>query len=267
MKPQRLQPLYQRERAGRVHVFDAGAMAWQDTANPGLKLKPVRNDDERGEFLGLVSFAPFVRSALHQHRGVATSFVLDGGLTDYQGPIKRHQVGINRLGSTHDAISYENTVLVARLEGLVWYPPRDGEPSGVHAGSARREFVNPDPDEPPDINVTVDEVAPQATGIAGVRRQLIYDYAGTGTTRRMVQWLLRPTSEVPACRASEWIELWVRGGELEVNGQRAYATCFVVVEPGATLALKSPFGACVLAWAEGREVWPEGHGASNLFGF
>ena len=268
MNPQRLQSSYQRERAGRVHVFDASSMAWQDTANPGLKLKPVRNDDERGEFLGLVSFAPFVRSALHQHQGVATSFVLDGGLTDYHGSLTRHQVGINVRGSTHDAISYQHTVLAARLEGPVWYPPRDGEPSGVHAGSTQREFVNPDPDMPPEINVSVDALPKLDTGLAGVQRQGVFDYAGTGTTRRMVQLHLRPTTETPRCRASDWIELWVRGGEVEVDGQRAYANCFVVIEPGATFSLRAPFGVCLLAWAEGREQWPAQNGAkANLFGF
>ncbi len=267
MQPQRLKPAYQRQRNGRVLVFDASRMHWQDTANSGLKLKPVRNDDERGEFLGLVFFAPFVRSALHQHRGVATSFVLDGGLTDYHGSLGRHQVGINVLGSTHDAISYETTVLVARLEGPVWYPPRDGEPSGVHAGSLQRDFANPDPDVAPEINVTIDELAFQPTGIAGVRRQMVFDYAGTGTTRRMVQWQLRPTTALPPCRATDWIELWVRGGEVEVNGEHAFANCFVVIEPGATFSLRSPFGACVLGWAEGREGWPEGDGNANLFGF
>ena len=267
MTPPRLQPSYQRERAaGRVHVFDAGAMPWQDTGNPGLKLKPVRNDDERGEFLGLVSFAPFVRSALHQHQGVATSFVLDGGLTDYHGSLTRHQVGINVKGSTHDAISYEHTVLASRLEGPVWYPPRDGEPSGVHAGSRQRDFVNPDPDVAPEVNVVVDALPRRACGIPGVLRQLVFDYAGTGTERRMVQLHLRPTAATPAGVASDWIDLWVRGGEVEVNGQRAFANCFVVVEPGATFALRSPFGACLLAWAEGRERWPEGVDA-NLFGF
>jgi hypothetical protein len=267
MNPQRLQPSYRRESAaGRVHVFDASGMPWQDTANPGLKLKPVRNDDERGEFLGLVTFAPFVRSALHQHQGVATSFVLDGGLTDYHGSLTRHQVGINVRGSTHDAISYQHTVLAARLEGPVWYPPRDGEPSGVHAGSTQREFVNPDPDVPPEINVSVDALPKLATGVAGVQRQGVFDYAGTGTSRRMVQLHLRPTAETPRCRATDWIELWVRGGEIEVVGQRAFANCFVVIEPGATFGLRAPFGACLIAWAEGREQWPDGANA-NLFGF
>ena len=266
MRPHRVTPAYQRQRDGRVHVFDAGAMPWQDTANPGLKLKPVRNDDERGEFLGLVSFAPFVRSGLHQHRGVATSFVLDGGLTDYHGSLTRHQAGINVRGSTHDAISYEPTVLASRLEAPVWYPPRDGEPSGVHAGSRQHDFVNLDPDVPPEVNVVVDALTRQPTGLAGVQRQLVFDYAGTGTERRMVQWHLRPTTETPEGVAGDWVELWVRGGEIEVSGARAFANCFVVIEPGARFVLRAPFGACVLAWAEGRERWPAGADA-NLFGF
>jgi hypothetical protein len=69
MNPQRLQASYRREgAAGRVHVFDASGMPWQDTANPGLKLKPVRNDAGRGDS-SAGELAPFVRSALHQHQG------------------------------------------------------------------------------------------------------------------------------------------------------------------------------------------------------
>ena len=266
MTPPRIRPSYQRAPAGRVHVFDAAALPWQDTGNPGLKLKAVRNDDERGEFLGLVSFAPYVRSAVHQHTGVATSFVVSGGLTDYHGSLTLHQMGINVRGSTHDAISYQDTVLVSRLEGPVLYPPSEGEPSGVHAGSRRQAFVNPDPDVPPEVNVTVDALPREATGVAGVTRQLVFDYAGTGTTRRLVHLQFRPTTASPAARAGDWIELWVRGGELLVNGQRAYANCFVVIEPGATFSLRAPFGASALAWAEGREAWPDG-GAGTLFGF
>jgi len=39
-----------------------------------------------------------------------------------------------------------------------------------------------------------------------------------------------------------------------------------VIEPDARFVLRAPFGACVLAWAEGRERWPAGADA-NLFGF
>ena len=44
-------------------ALDAAALPWQATDHPGLRLKAVRNDDAKSEFLGLVSFAPFVRSA------------------------------------------------------------------------------------------------------------------------------------------------------------------------------------------------------------
>ena len=71
-----------------------------------------------------------------------------------------------------------------------------------------------------------------------------------GDVRRMLQWHVRPETEVPAWQASDWVELWVRGGEIAINGQRAHANCFIVIEPGATVRIASVFGALVLGWAE-----------------
>ena len=258
---------YHRLLKERVHVFDASAMPWEETARAGLRLKSIRIDDERGEFLGQIAFDPYVRSGLHQHQGVATSFILEGGLTDYHGAVNLHEVGINYRGSTHDAMSYVPTVLVSKLEGPVTYPPEDKLLSGVHAGSTYQSFRNPDPGVPPEINVAIDQVAPVETGIAGLSRQAIYDYAGTGTHRRLLQWRVRPETELPAWQASDWVELWIRGGEIAVNGQKAFANCFVVIEPGATVRIDSPFGALALVWAEGRESWSSRDGEANLFGF
>ena len=258
---------YQRQRSERVHVFDASALPWLETPNSGLRLKPIRLDDERGEFLGLIAFDPFVRSGLHQHQGVATSFILQGGLTDYHGAVNLHEVGINYRGSTHDAISYVPTVLVSKLEGPVTYPPEDKLLSGVHAGSTYQSFRNPDPDIAPEINVAVDRVERVETGVFGLSSQPIYDYAGSGLSRRLLQWKLRPETEVPAWQASDWVELWIRGGEIAINGQKAFANCFVVIEPGATVRIESPFGALALVWAEGPENWPSPRAAANLFGF
>ncbi len=250
-----MQAAYTYAAEGRVHVFDARELPWQDTPEHGLRLKPVRYDDERGHFLGFVGFAPLARSGLHQHRGVATSFIVAGGLTDYAGAIGLHQAGINLVGATHDAVAYQNTLLVSRLEGPVVYPPERGDLSGLHAGSRHAEFVNPAPELPPDINVTVDALAPQPTGIAGVRRQTIFDYAGTGSAHRFVQLAFAPGVECAAWTCHALTEFWVRGGLLQVNGQVAHANCFVIVEPGATVRLASPFGALALAWAEGPEDW------------
>ncbi|MEO7243852.1 MAG: hypothetical protein ABIX12_01705 [Rubrivivax sp.] len=262
--------LYTRESRERVHVFDATPLPWEQQARPGLTMKTVRIDDARGEFLGLIRFDPFVRSAVHQHQGVASSFVLEGGLTDYHGPVHQNEVGINFRGSTHDAMAYVPTVLVSKLEGPVTYPRSERMISGIHAGSTYEDFRNPAPDVAPELNIAVDRVVPVQTGVAGLCRQPIYDYAGSGHDRRLLQWRLRPETELPAWQATDWVELWIRGGELVVNGQAAHANCFVVVEPGATVRMASPFGALALVWSEGRESIAEGAGDSaprSLFGF
>lgn len=260
---------------GCIHVFDAAELPWQDTPERGLRLKPVRYDDERGCFLGLVSFAPMTRSGLHQHRGVATSFVLDGGLTDYHGAIGLHMAGINLHGATHDAMAYQNTVLVSRLEGPVVYPLDRGELSGLHAGSRHAEVLNPAPEVPPEINVAVDALPMVQTGIPGLRRQTIFDYAGTGRSHRFVQLSMLPGAACATWQATALTEFWVRGGLLHLAGRVVHANCFVVVEPGATVEMASPHGALLLAWAEGPERWLDsaaaGGGArtvrTSLFGF
>ncbi len=246
-----------------THVFDAAQMPWQATANPGLWLKPVRQDDTQGHFLGLVRFDAGVRSGLHQHQGVATSFVVDGGLTDYHGAVGLHMAGINRRGSTHDAISYRHTVLVSRLEGPVIYP-QGSAISGVHTGSRYQDFCNPDPNVPPEVNVPVDEQPRIETGVAGLQRQAVFDYAGTGTDHRMLQWTLRPETAF-AFQATALTEFWVRGGNLEINDQAVHANCFVVCEAGAQVRVVSPFGALLLVWAQGPQAGFSGD--ANLFGF
>lgn len=240
-----------------VHCFEHEALPWQETSEPGLMLKPVRYDDDRGLYLGWVSFAPMARSGLHQHRGVATSFVVDGGLTDYHGSLALHQAGINLAGATHDAVAYQNTLLISRLEGPVAYPPEHGDLSGLHAGSVHDAVFNPAPEVPPEINVAVDALPAYQTGVEGLLRQTIFDYAGTGSGHRFVQLQFAPGVQVPAWRAGALTEFWVRGGRLLVNGQLVRANSFVVAEAGSRIQLAAPHGALVLAWAEGPER-PEG---------
>ena len=262
-----MQSAYTLASKGRVHRFDMATLPWQATANPGLWLKPVRMDEGKGHFLGLVRFDAFARSGLHQHLGVATSLVVQGGLTDYHGPIHLNEVGINIDGSTHDAIAYESTVLVSRLEGAVIYPLQSNI-SGVHAGSRHEDFRNPNPAIPPEINVPVDALPMQATGIAGIRRQDVFNYVGTGSNHRMVQLSLLPGA-VSTFDVAHLTEFWVRGGNLLVNGQSADANSFLVCEVGAQVHLAAPFGALLLAWAEGRERHTDAVEATSpdLFGF
>ena len=151
-------------------------------------------------------------------------------------------------------------MLVSRLEAPVTYPS-DSAISGVHAGSRHAAVLNDAPDMPPEINVPVDELRHEDTLLRGVRRQLVFDYDGTGTSRRMVQLSLRPGTDL-RFEAGALTEFWVRGGLLSVGTAEAHAGCFIVCEAGAQVHLASPYGALLLAWAEGPE-----RSEGNLFGF
>jgi ChrR Cupin-like domain len=244
-----------------ITIVDMNTREWRATAHPGLWLKPVREDAELGQYLGLVRFDPDVRSGLHQHQGVATSFIVDGGLTDYHGSIGLHEAGINTRGSTHDAIAYQRTILVSRLEGRVSYPPKS-DISGVHTGSYSESFVNPEPDRAPEINVKVDAITAEETGVSGVRRQMIFDYAGTGSDHRMLQLHIRPSTRFEFT-TSALTEIWVRGGNLEANGQAAHANAFICIPAGTQVQISSPFGALLIVWAGG----PADNAPASLLGF
>ncbi len=256
--------------AAGVYVFDSADIAWRDAGKAGVALKTVREDRDAGQFLGMVGFEPMVRSGLHQHQGVASSFFLDGSLTDYSGTAGTNQMGINLKGATHDAIAYQRTLLVARLEAPVTYPHEAGELHELHTGSRHAEIANEAPDVPPDLNVTVDALPGTALDVPGAMRRTIFDYAGTGSDHRMVQWTLRPGAAWPACRMGGLTELWVRAGAIAVGGRTAHAGCFVVLEPGAVVQIAAPFGALVLGWAEGPTAWCDAPGSGvpgDPFGF
>jgi hypothetical protein len=249
---------------GPVYWVDAGQMSWQSAGKAGIALKAVRTDPS-GLFLGQVGFEPMARSGLHQHQGTATSFFIDGGLSDYHGSAGLHQTGINLKGATHDAIAYQRTILVSRLEAPVTYPPQSGPVHGLHAGAHHSEVINAMPDVAPEINVSVDLLPTQACALAGTTRQMIFDYRATPDNRRMVQLHIRPETRWPVFEATGLIDLWIRGGELVLNGQAIHANCFVVIEPGQRVELVSPYGALVLAWAQGPVVWEGKPG--DPFGF
>src|SRR3954468_10729416 len=249
-----------------VHVYDAGEIAWQTAGKDGLALKTVREDRENGYFLGLVGFEPLTRSGLHQHLGVATSFVLDGGLTDYFGAVTLHDAGINLKGATHDAIAYQKTLLASRLEAPVVYPPDTGRAFALHTGPRFGEIRNPHPELPPDINVAVDRVEAVPTLIAGVTRKMIFDYALSQGEHRYVQMAMLPGASVPPFKTRAPLELWMRAGDLQVGGKLAHANCFVIIEAGATVSLKSDFGALFHAWSDAPMACLDGP-HPDLFGF
>jgi hypothetical protein len=258
------EPLY-RMAGAAVQVFDMSLVPWQRTANPGLRLKSVRHDNQLGLFLGQIQFEPMTRSGIHQHQGLATSFVIQGGLTDYHGSVKLHDAGLNFRGATHDAIAYEQTVLVSRLEAPVSYPPNSAV-SGIHAGSRYANFANPNPDVPPEVNVPVDSLPRVPTGYSGIERQMIYDYAAQSYCSRFLQLTIKPHTRWQF-RTSAPVEFWVRGGNISLNGVEIHANSFVVCQGQVEIDIDCAFGALLLVWAEGPEASFTRLSDKNLFGF
>ncbi len=250
-----------------VSVYAADDLVWHTAGKTGLALKPVREDREKGRFLGLVGFEPLTRSGLHQHLGVATSFILDGSLTDYQGPITLHEAGINLKGATHDAIAYQRSLLVSRLEAPVIYPEATDRDYALHTGPRFGSIRNPNPEVEPDINVPVDALRALPTGIGGVTRKMIFDYSRSSGEHRYVQMGMISGSRTPAFTTAALLEMWVRAGDIRIGDKIAYANCFVVVEPGTTVSIESDFGALFHVWSEGRMQWADGKQGSDLFGF
>lgn len=250
-----------------VHIFRSVEMEWTSAGKAGLHVKAVREDAEKGHFLGLLAFDPMMRSDTHQHLGTAISFFLEGGLTDYQGYAGVGQAGINLRGATHNAASYARTVLVSRLEGPVVYPDSDRPLHKLHSGSFHGDVISQTQDAPPDILVDVDALPALASRIAGLRRQLIFDYAQTEDDRRFSQLQLLPGAQIPRHKCAGLAEWFIRGGEATIGDRKAFAGDFVIIEPGTEMAFSSDYGCLILAWAEGPVEWRTDAAGPDLYGF
>jgi quercetin dioxygenase-like cupin family protein len=256
-----------RRLSGKVYAYDLSAVEWTALGRPGLHQKVIRTDDAQGHYLGLVGFDPMTRTGLHQHQGTAISYFLDGSMHDYDSEAVRGQAGVNLKGATHDALAYNRCVIAARLEGPVFYPRAEGADSRVHSGARAVDFVNPDPEAPPEINVTVDAIRPHATTIGGVTRRMIFDYRPTEDARRFVQLSLLPGARVPVHRTRGLVEWFVIAGDIIVNGITSIGGSFVILEPGTQVEMRTGFGAKLLAWAEAPIDWEDGSKRPDVYGF
>ncbi|MDM0045050.1 hypothetical protein QTH91_11205 [Variovorax dokdonensis] len=255
-------------RADRVYATHREQLRWVDASRPGLRMAAVHENRETGRFLGLLGFETMSSSGLHHHVDIAFSYMLSGGLTDYAGTTVAGQMGINMPAATHDAIAYVPTMMASRLDGPVLYAPGVGEQEAphLHAGGRTETFLNPRPEESPDVSLTLAKLPAWPTAVAGMSRQLICDYRGTRHDFRNAALTLIPGTCVPAFRARSLIEIFVLGGGIQVNGQLVLAGGFCVIEPDANVYMKSGFGAHLIGWSEGPIEWLDGQ-RPDLFGF
>ncbi|MEZ5740074.1 MAG: hypothetical protein R3E68_11920 [Burkholderiaceae bacterium] len=149
------------------------------------------------------------RSGLHQHQGVATSQCRAAGLTDYRATSASTRWVSISGGFNHDAIAYESTLPISRLEGPVTYPEEAGDLHGLHTGARHATVRNDAPDVPPEINVPCLNCVLQHRDF-GVRAP----HGSIAVPRRRSPDALlenRPGSASTSFAATSLIEMWVYG--------------------------------------------------------
>lgn len=257
-----------REGAG-VYAYHGDDITWVPANKPGTQLGGVRMDKEKGLFLGYLSFERFAQTGLHQHLGPASSYLLQGALTDYQGPTVAGQCGINLNGATHNAIAYEPTLLCARLDAPVIYVEAEEADEGVpvHTGAISGDFTNPNPEAMPEVHVTVADCAWLPTAAAGVVRRNLWNYDQTGMNRRMRQIQMLPGTSLPPLGLTGLTDIFLQAGDLTVSGQSIGSGDFMVMEPDKEVEISTRFGALFFVWAEGRSVWADDEAKPDLWGF
>jgi hypothetical protein len=253
---------------GNVFVTRKEELRWVEASRPGLRLAAVQEDRETGRFVGLLGFDTLASSGLHQHTDIAFSYMLSGGLTDYSGTTVAGQMGINMAGATHDAIAYLPSLMASRLYGPVLYAPgvdSDDAPA-LHAGARTEKFVNPRPEESPDVSITVATLPASATSVPGLSRRMICDYKGTPHDFRNVAVTFNPGTKVPPFRTRAPIDIFMIAGGAKINGQLILGGGFCVIAAGTQVEFLSDFGAYLIVWSEAPIEWLDAK-RPDLFGF
>jgi hypothetical protein len=73
-----------------------------------------------------------------------------------------------------------------------------------------------------------------------------------------------PAVEIAHQGLTDW---FVLAGDVAVNGKRAHANSFVVLEPGARVAIDTDYGCQLLAWAEAPATGEAQGREAELYGF
>lgn len=97
-------------------------------------------------------------------------------------------------------------------------------------------------------------------------RRPLFDYAGTGDNRRMCALTLWPRAPQLRVKHSALTDLFVLAGDLKIGDTTVTGPSFVLIEPGAEVALSSQYGCSLLAWAEG-PAWSSETEDAELYGF
>ncbi len=253
----------------KTGIWNMNDAHWSGIGKPGLYRKAVRMDTASGKFLGLFRFDANARSGVHRHVDVAATYILAGSVTDYLATFRQGEIGINPPGDTHDALSYDGSVMVSRLEGTTLYPEQQGELMSIHPGAYEADLGTIATERAPIIAPIAAASRPLIdTGRNGVMYRLLYDYADTGHDFRMTSLHFQAGASLAPFQTQAPLDLFVIAGDLTTEMGVVLGNHFVTVDAGRTINLGSCFGCHLLAWSEARVQYEtSGEQQIDPFGF
>lgn len=248
-----------------ITLCSTAAMEWVVLGKGNVRQKVVRDDPASGRFLGMMSLDPLVRTGLHKHLDVAFAFHLSGSSTNHSAVVRAGQLGITLAGTVHDTVVYESALTIVRTEGRTMFPPPVGGEVHLHSGAVHGDMT---PGEGGGCLTIVPESAPLlATGVGGIGRRVLFDYAPTGKNRRLAEFVAAPGAAAPRHLAGDRLEFFVIAGDLAVNGVEAGPADFVLIEGGSQIGWATSYGCRFLAWADGPSAWGDAGSGPELYGF
>jgi len=87
-------------------------MAWEPTQFPGISIKVLYEDKDKGEMTCFLKWEPGATLPMHKHPEIEQSYVVEGSFYDHDG-ICRAGEFVWRIGSFHETHSDEGAIILA----------------------------------------------------------------------------------------------------------------------------------------------------------
>jgi anti-sigma factor ChrR (cupin superfamily) len=88
-------------------------MEWEPTQFPGISIKTLYEDKEKGELTCFLKWEPGATLPMHKHPEIEQSYVVEGSFYDHEGICRAGEFVWRRVGSFHETHSDEGAIILA----------------------------------------------------------------------------------------------------------------------------------------------------------
>ena len=86
---------------------------WEPTQFPGISIKTLYEDKEKGELTCFLKWEPGATLPMHKHPEIEQSYVVEGSFYDHEGICRAGEFVWRRVGSFHETHSEEGAIILA----------------------------------------------------------------------------------------------------------------------------------------------------------